>query len=178
MSVCKSCYATFPHHELDTEGFCATCAAERARMRENLGLPEVGTEVYGATRKPTQAPRHLLAQSITLSTEGAAPDLRFERLGMVSSEMIIGVNLISDLRTEVRDLWGGQSRAGRKALKETKEAVLQELREEAADIGANMVIAVSIQFSPYGPKQSALLAYAQGTAIQVRTPLSESEETR
>lgn len=177
MSVCKSCYETFPQHELDTAGYCATCAAERARMRENLGLPEAGPKVHGTTRKPTQAPRHLLAQSITLSTEGAAPDLRFERLGMVSSEMIIGVNLISDLRTEIRDIFGGQSRAGRKALKETKQAVLQDLREEAADIGANMVIAVSIQFSPYGPNHSALLAYAQGTAIQVQTPPTESAET-
>jgi len=88
-------------------------------------------------------------------------------LGLVSGEAILGANLFKDFFAGIRDIVGGRSAAYEQELRRAKEIAVGEMTGQAAELGANAVVAVDLDYETIGPagKGSMLMVSASGTAV-------------
>ena len=84
--------------------------------------------------------------------------------GLVTGEAILGANVFRDLFAGVRDIVGGRSGAYEKVLKEARDTAVAEMAREAAELGANAVIAVDLDYETVH-KGTMLMVSATGTAV-------------
>jgi len=87
--------------------------------------------------------------------------------GIVTGEAIMGANVFRDLFAGIRDIVGGRSAAYEKELRRAKALAMQQMVEEAAELGANAVVGVDLDYETVGDKGSMLMVVASGTAVQV-----------
>jgi uncharacterized protein YbjQ (UPF0145 family) len=115
-----------------------------------------------------------ILNAIMITTE-SNPNLKIsDRLGIVSAEYVIGLNIFKDFFSSIRDVVGGRNNSFQKALKEAKETLLLELRKEAYSLNANAVIAIDLDYSEIsGGGKSMLFVVASGTAVKIS---NEKEE--
>lgn len=88
-------------------------------------------------------------------------------IGIVSGEAIMGANVFKDLFAGVRDIVGGRSETYERELRRAKEIALQEMTTSAAELGANAVIGVDLDYETIGSNGSMLMVTASGTAVIV-----------
>lgn len=86
--------------------------------------------------------------------------------GIVSGETIIGANVFRDLFASIRDIVGGRAGSYESVLREAKETALQEMAQQATQLGANAVIAIDLDYETVGNSGSMLMVTATGTAIR------------
>jgi uncharacterized protein YbjQ (UPF0145 family) len=60
-----------------------------------------------------------------------------EYLGIVTGEAIMGANIVRDFFATVTDIVGGRSGAYEQKLSQARKMALQEMEEEAQQLGAN-----------------------------------------
>lgn len=85
--------------------------------------------------------------------------------GIVAGEAVMGANFVRDFFARVTDVIGGRSGAYQKELKKARQLALEDLMEEAAEIGANAVVGISLDTEVMG--ESMLMVVASGTAVTV-----------
>ncbi|MBO5226345.1 MAG: YbjQ family protein [Parabacteroides sp.] len=88
--------------------------------------------------------------------------------GIVSGETIIGANIFKDLFASIRDIVGGRSNSYEKVLRKAKESALAEMSQQAAQMGANAIIAVDLDYETVGETGSMLMVTAAGTAVRYK----------
>lgn len=115
---------------------------------------------------PVRAARPGELSAIILTTE-TAPSLAIsQRLGIVSAEVVLGMNVFEDIASSFRDVFGGRSKTLQDNLRKAKDQALLELRQEAYALGANAVVATSLNYSEVsGGGKSMLFLVATGTAV-------------
>jgi len=86
-------------------------------------------------------------------------------LGLVSGEVIMGVNVFKDLCAGIRDIIGGRGKVYEKELKKAKETAINEMIEEARQVGANAILGVDLDYETIG--ESMLMVSASGTAVVI-----------
>lgn len=87
--------------------------------------------------------------------------------GIVTGEVIVGANIFRDLFAGIRDLVGGRAGAYEDVLHRAREQALTEMRMRAAELGANAVIGVDLDYEVLGSGGSMLMVSATGTAVLV-----------
>ena len=89
--------------------------------------------------------------------------------GLVSGEAILGANIFRDLFAGIRDIVGGRSAAYEKELRQAKQIALDEMAQQARELGANAVISVDLDYETIqvGQGGGMLMVSASGTAVQV-----------
>ncbi|MBT3660350.1 MAG: YbjQ family protein [Rhodospirillaceae bacterium] len=91
-----------------------------------------------------------------------------ERIDIITSECVFGMNIFRDMFAGIRDIFGGRSSASQKVLRDARRTCLTELRREALIVGADAVIAVDLDYSEIsGDGKSMLLVVTSGTACRV-----------
>ena len=88
-------------------------------------------------------------------------------LGIVTGEVIVGANIFRDIFASIRDIVGGRSGAYVGALRDARHQALSELQAEAADLGADAVVAVDLDYEVLGKGGSMLMVSASGTAVKL-----------
>ena len=79
------------------------------------------------------------------------------------------MNIFRDIFAEVTDFFGGRSKASQKVLRDARKHCLNELRQEAKELGANAVIGVDLDYSEISGKGKGMLfLVASGTAVKVK----------
>ncbi len=102
-----------------------------------------------------------------VSTTAVLQDKRVTRyLGVVSGEAILGANIVRDFLAGIRDVVGGRSAAYEQELRKAKDLALGEMEEQAANLGANAVIGVDLDYETLG-NGTMLMVSASGTAVVV-----------
>ena len=153
---------------------CARCKQSHFGMFEIKGgfckqcLKDVDKEE--GERKVAQASvsNNADIQRITLTTE-ATSALQIEaRLGIISAECAFGLNIFKDMFAGVRDVVGGRSKAVQLALKDSRRVVLEELRAEAFELGADAVVAIDFEYVDLSSSGNMILLVANGTAVKLR----------
>ncbi len=89
-------------------------------------------------------------------------------LGLVTGETIIGANIFKDFLASIRDVVGGRSGSYEKVLKEAKSTALQEMEARAAQMGADAIIGIDLDYETLGANAGMLMVIATGTAIKVK----------
>ena len=87
--------------------------------------------------------------------------------GIVSGETIIGANVFRDLFASIRDIVGGRSGSYEEVLRMAKDTALKEMEAQAAQMGANAVIGVDLDYETVGGSGSMLMVTANGTAVKI-----------
>ena len=107
-------------------------------------------------------------KKIVLTTAGVLPrNQDYEVIQLITSESVIGMNIVRDFFAGLSDFFGGRSSASQKVLKELREDCLAALREEAGSLGADAVIAIDLDYSEFSGKgKSMLFLVASGTAVR------------
>ena len=91
--------------------------------------------------------------------------------GIVSGETIIGANVFRDLFASIRDIVGGRSGSYEEVLRMAKDTALKEMEAQAAQMGANAVIGVDLDYETVGGSGSMLMVTANGTAVKIEEDL-------
>jgi uncharacterized protein YbjQ (UPF0145 family) len=104
---------------------------------------------------------------LTTTTPGIEGKRITRYCGIVAGEAILGANLFKDLFAGVRDLVGGRSATYERELQRAREIALQELTERAAELGANAVVGIDLDYEVLGQSGSMLMVSASGTAVVV-----------
>ena len=87
--------------------------------------------------------------------------------GVVAGEAILGANLFKDLFAGVRDIVGGRSGAYEDELRKARSIALEELGMNAAQLGADAVVGVDLDYETVGQNGSMLMVTASGTAVKL-----------
>ena len=90
-------------------------------------------------------------------------------LGLVSGEAILGANIFRDLFAGIRDIVGGRSAAYEEELRKAKQIALDEMAQQARELGADPVVGVDLDYESIQTGQTGgmLMVSASGTAVQV-----------
>lgn len=87
-----------------------------------------------------------------------------EYLGIVTGEAILGANIFKDMFAGIRDIVGGRAAAYEKELGRARKTALAEMEAEAADLGADAVVGVDLDFEVIN---NMLMVSASGTAVRL-----------
>lgn len=87
--------------------------------------------------------------------------------GIVFGEVISGVNVIKDFAAGLSNFFGGRSSTYEEELMNARTTALSELEQRAADMGANAVVGVDIDYEVLGSDNGMLMVTASGTAVLV-----------
>lgn len=167
MSTCHGCYKPYNFRDLNSNGYCCDCAKERQRIKDNLTTTPPARELPPKHPKPISQDE--MRSKIVLTTETALDIPISKRLGIVSAEVIVGMNILKDLALEISDVVGGKSKIQQAAMSDLKEELFDQLRADALKLSANMIVGISLSFADYGYRRSAILATAIGTAVITQT---------
>lgn len=88
-------------------------------------------------------------------------------LGVVTGEAIIGANVFRDLFATVRDIVGGRSATYERGLAEARETAMREMQERAAELGANAVVGIDLDYEVLGQNNGMLMVSVSGTAVVI-----------
>ena len=86
-------------------------------------------------------------------------------LGLVTGEAILGANIFKDFFAGIRDIVGGRSAAYERELRQAKDIAVNEMMDQARNLGGNAVIAVDLDYETIGQGGSMLMVSASGTAV-------------
>lgn len=87
-------------------------------------------------------------------------------LGIVSGEAIMGANIFKDFFAGIRDIIGGRSGMYEQELRKAKTVALDEMVQQARELGANAIVAVDLDYESIGTDRGGMLMVtAAGTAI-------------
>ena len=90
-----------------------------------------------------------------------------EYIGIVTSETIIGANIVKDLFAGIRDIVGGRSGTYERVIEEARMSALKELEAKALTMGATAVVGIDLDFETVGSGGSMLMVVATGTAVRI-----------
>ena len=151
----------------------ATLVFYRDGDRKSIAVPpgRMGIVVVEIDFDPTQyfAERDLYRRvgEMLMTTTPSIDGYRVTRtIEIVTSECVFGLNVFKDFFMGLTDFFGGRSGTAQTALRDARRVCLQELKKEAALLGANAVIGVDLDYSEFSGKGTAMLfLVASGTAV-------------
>jgi len=88
--------------------------------------------------------------------------------GIVCGEVIAGVNFLKDFMANLSNIVGGRSRTYESELIEAREKAIEEMSQRAAQMGANAVVGVDIDYEVLGQDNGMLMVSVSGTAVVVK----------
>ena len=147
---------------------CPKCGCEQGKSELCVSCGIVFAK-YQARYFPENIPRSQWHEYVTLTTAPWLEGYRVvETVEIITTECVYGMNVFLDLAASITDAIGGRSASTQNILKNARKNCLLELKKEAANLGANAVIAVDLDYSEFsGQNKSMLFLVASGTAVKV-----------
>lgn len=112
---------------------------------------------------------------VLLLTTSVAEGMPVEKYyGLIAANQVAGTGFFKDLTASLSDFFGGNSGAYRESMNELREDVTKSLKEKAAELGANAVIGVRLDFDNISAKDmSMFMVSIQGTAVRLSVSKEE-----
>lgn len=143
---------------------CWKCGTEQGGTR--VDLPSEAGDY-----SEINAPEVVLPCATTPDLPGRSID---SVVGIVCGEAIMGANFIRDLAASITDFVGGRSGAYEANLRQGRAIALQEMMNEARNLGADAVVGVDIDYETVG--NSMLMVSASGTAVKLEPESSAGRD--
>ncbi len=86
-------------------------------------------------------------------------------LGIVTAQGVLGVNAFKDVSAGVRNIFGGRAKCYENELASGVSDALAEMEKQAAQLGADAVVGVDVDYESVGSKM--LRVSASGTAVKL-----------
>lgn len=91
-----------------------------------------------------------------------------EYKGIVFGEVVAGVNVLKDFTAGLSNFFGGRSGTYENELIQARQQAVSEMEQRAAQMGANAVVGVDIDYEVLGADNGMLMVTASGTAVVVQ----------
>ncbi|MDE6111019.1 MAG: YbjQ family protein [Eubacterium sp.] len=104
---------------------------------------------------------------ISVTTPTLENGVIVEYKGIVTGEIVAGINFLKDFGASIRNIIGGRSAGYEEELIEARNNALREMEAKAAQIGANAVVGVKIDYESFG-NAGMIMVIATGTAVVVQ----------
>ncbi len=104
---------------------------------------------------------------ISVTTPTLENGVIVEYKGLVTGEVVAGINFIKDFGASIRNIVGGRSAGYEEELADAREKAIKEMEVRAAQMGANAVVGVDIDYETFG-NAGMLMVSATGTAVVVQ----------
>ena len=116
----------------------------------------------------------ILIENIILTTAPTVANRDIDHeIEVITAECVFGMNIFRDLFAGFRDVFGGRSSASQKVLRDSRKTCLDELKMEAAEVGADAIIGIDLDYQEFSGKGKGMLfLVASGTAVKLK-PESE-----
>lgn len=123
-----------------------------------------------STQRPAGGADYQNSASEILLTTETTHNLAIEaRLGIVSAEVVVGMNVFKDFMAGVRNTVGGRSGVIQDALADMRETALNKVKNDATKLSANAVVGISFSYSEIGATGSTMLMLiVTGTAVKLQ----------
>ena len=86
---------------------------------------------------------------------------------VVFGEVIAGVNFVKDFVAGLSNFFGGRSGTYEEELINARQQALDEMEQRAAQLGADAVVGVDIDYEVLGADNGMLMVTASGTAVRL-----------
>mgnify|MGYP002549395710 CR=1 FL=1 len=86
--------------------------------------------------------------------------------GIVTGEIVTGINFIKDFGASIRNFVGGRSEGYEEELIKARNSAIAEMENRAAQMGANAVVGVDIDYEVLG-QGNMIMVSATGTAVVI-----------
>jgi len=97
-----------------------------------------------------------------------------EYRGLTIARSVRAVDIVRDFFTSFRDFVGGRSGAYQEIMDEMQHEILDEIKEQARQLGGNAIIGFRIDFDNIGSKgKSLLMGIGTGTAVVIEKTQEE-----
>lgn len=176
-TVCPKCSYVRKSTEAAPDYACPSCGIVYAKydarsdlaMRIDRALKSGNWDGIPAAHIPEQIKTQLQAAAVLLSTTHSVPGREISGvLDIVSAECAYGMNVFKDLFANITDVVGGRSGSTQGVLRDARNTVMTELRNEANNLGANAVVGVDFSYNEFsGSGKSMLFVVATGTAVKL-----------
>ena len=90
-----------------------------------------------------------------------------EYKGFVFGEVVSGVDFVKDMAASFSNFFGGRSGSYEEELINARQNAVREMEQRAAQMGANAVVGVDIDYEVLGANNGMLMVTASGTAVYV-----------
>ena len=101
---------------------------------------------------------------MTISTNLTIEGRRINQyLGIVAGEAIMGSDFVHDLLGSIRDISSDRAGTQEKKLGAARQIALNEMMNEALELGANAVVGVDLDYAVLG--DNLMMCSANGTAV-------------
>lgn len=90
-----------------------------------------------------------------------------EYKGLVTGEVVAGINFIKDFGASIRNIVGGRSQGYEEEIVKSRIEAVREMEMRAEQMGANAVVGVDIDYETFG-NAGMLIVSASGTAVVVK----------
>ncbi len=104
---------------------------------------------------------------IVTTTDTVPGEQAVEVLGVVAGECVLGANIVRDFFANIRDVVGGRSGSYQKVLRDGRKLAIEDMIEEAEDLGADAIVGVDIDYEALGETSSMLMVSVNGTAVKL-----------
>lgn len=88
-----------------------------------------------------------------------------EYRGVVFGEVITGIDFVKDFAAGFSNFFGGRSSSYEEELMGAREQAMRELEQRAAQLGADGIVGVDIDYEVLGANNGMLMVTASGTAV-------------
>ena len=104
---------------------------------------------------------------LVTTTDGFEGRTIVDYKGLVGGDAILGANMFRDFFAGIRDLVGGRSGSYVKVLRRAKQEAIEDMLEQARELGANAVVGVDLDYETIQVQEggSMLMVSASGTAV-------------
>jgi len=90
-----------------------------------------------------------------------------EYKGVIFGEVISGVNFFKDFAAGIRNIIGGRSGSYEEELIKARTQAMEEMSTRAAQLGADAVVGIDIDYEVLGQDNGMLMVTASGTAVKL-----------
>lgn len=102
---------------------------------------------------------------ITTTTGNVEGKRIIEYKGLVFGEIISGVDFVKDFAAGLTNFFGGRSGSYEQELVQARYRAVEEMCQRAAQLGANAVIGIDVDYEVLGQGGNMLMVSASGTAV-------------
>lgn len=90
-----------------------------------------------------------------------------EYLGVVFGETISGINFVRDFAAGLSNFFGGRSHTYEEELLNARDTAMNELSARAAQMGADAIVGIDIDYEMLGADNGMMMVTVSGTAVRL-----------
>lgn len=154
------------YQEYPKDGYCDRCYKNYLSQAMKFSGDEI--------ERIRQENIDFLAQMPVVSSHSPR-DWDYQTIHAVTGQSVMGTGLLTEALSGFSDLFGRDSEAINKKIREGERRCYLQLKKQAAELGGNAVVALDIDYNELGGTKGMIMVCMTGTAVIVPALSSSSE---